>query len=470
MTRALAVAVTLVLGGCAMVGPNYSRPDLGLPGEYNGAGPASGTILVPEQWWTLYGDPTLDALVKTGLERNADVRLAAARVEEAEAALREARATLLFPLVEGNAGATRSRTLQFGTANNFSLGLSTSFELDLWGRLRRAERSVRDQLLASRYGRDTVALTLAATIARTYFAALSLDTQYAASEESVRAANESLDLAKKRLDGGVGSALDVYQAGALATASSAQSKEIARQRAAIVHQLGVLTARLDVAVPRKEIGALPIPPIPPAGLPSELLERRPDVRQAEAQLAAATERIGVARGSEFPTLTLTGSFGAQSSDLDKLFSAGSRVWSLGAGLLGPIIDGGRFAARTQQAEAQAHQAEATYQRTVENAFRDVSDALSNVHAAAETEVDLGARLEQAREALRLAEMRYRSGYSAYLEVLDAVRTLNVAQLDYIRNRQSYLSYTVDLMNSLGGGWSPSPSDERIIGTAAKPRG
>lgn len=453
MRRVLVCAIALVLGGC-MVGPDYKRPGFGIPAAYNGAGTASGTIKVPEQWWTLYGDPVLDEYVKSGLERNADVKLAAARVEEAEAVLAQARAAF-FPEIEGQAGATRSRTLQFGTASVFSLGLSTSFELDVWGKLRRAERSVRDQLLASRYGEDTVALSLAATIARTYFTVISLDTQYAAADETLRAANDSYELTRKLLAGGVGSALDVYQSGALVSAGAAQLKEIARQRAAAQHQLGVLTGRLDVTVPVKTLDTLPIPPLPPAGLPSELLERRPDVRQAEEELAAASERIGVARAGQFPTLSLTGSFGAQSTDLDRLFSSGSKVWSIGGSLLGPIFDAGLYAARTKQAQAQAHQAEATYQRAVENAFRDVSDALSNVRAAADTEKDLKQRLDQAREALRLANLRYRTGYSAYLEVLDATRSLNGAQLDYIRNRQSYLSYTVDLMNALGGGWKPA---------------
>jgi multidrug efflux system outer membrane protein len=452
MRRVAVLAIAGALGGCAMVGPNYHRPDTDLPAAYAEADRGAGNVAVPPQWWGLYGDATLDELVRSGLERNADLHLAVARVEEAQAALREARATLLFPLVEGQAGATRSRTLQFGTANNFSLGLATSFEIDLWGRLRRGESAIRDQLLASRYGRDTVALTLAATIARAYFAALSLDSQYAASEESLRAANESLSLAKKRLEGGVVSGLDVYQAGGLQSSTAAQAKEIARQRAAIVHQLQVLTGRLDLVLPVKDVDALPIPPPPPAGLPSQLLERRPDVRQAEAALAAATERIGVARAEQFPTLTLTGSLGLQSRDLDQLFSTGSRVWSAGAGLLGPVLDAGRYKARTEQAEAQAHQAQATYEQAVRNAFRDVSDALSNVRLAADSEADLASRVEQAQGALRLARLRYQSGYSAYLDVLDAQRTLNDAQLAFIRNRQAYLSYSIDLMNALGGGW------------------
>jgi len=221
------------------------------------------------------------------------------------------------------------------------------------------------------------------------------------------------------------------------------------------HQLGVLTGRLDITVPVKTLDSLPVPPLPPAGLPSQLLERRPDVRQAEEQLAAATERIGVARADQFPSLSLTGSLGLQSTQLDKLLSSDAKVWSIGGNLLGTVFDAGLYAARTKQAEAQAHQAEASYESSVENAFRDVSDALSNLKAAADTEKDLGERLRQAREALRLANLRYRTGYSAYLEVLDATRTLNSAQLDYIRNRQNYLSYTVDLMNALGGGWKPA---------------
>ena len=435
-----------------MVGPDYRRPATELPAAYGE--PDVGTaISLPERWWTLYGDATLNELVQSGLEHNADVRLATARVEEAEATLREAEATLYFPLVQGQAGASRGRTLQFGTTNTFTLGLSTAFEIDLWGRLRRAEFATRDLLLASRYGKDTVALTLAATIARAYFAALSLDTQYTASEESRRAADESLTLARKRSDAGVSSALDVYLAGSLRASAAAQAKEIARQRAAIVHQLGSLTGKLDLALAAKGLASLPIPPLPPAGLPSQLLERRPDVRQAEAALAAATQRIGVARAAEFPTLQLTGSFGAQSSQLHSLLSSGSRVWSVGAGLVGPVIDGGRYRARTEQAEAQARQAEALYQKAVETAFRDVSDALSNVGFSADSEADFASRLEQARSALHLAQLRYQHGYSAYLEVLDAQRTVNEAELAFIRNRQAYLSYTVDLMNSLGGGWT-----------------
>lgn len=452
--RWVALAVAASLSGC-MVGPDYKRPQSDLPAQY-GEPAKAGPIAVAQKWWTLYNDPLLDELVASGLERNADVREAAARVEEAEAVMAQARAAF-FPTVNGQAGATRGRQSAFGnyvTASTYSLGLSTSFELDIWGQLRRANRSARDTLLASRFGHDTVALTLAATIARTYFTALSLDSQYRASLEIAQAAEASYSLAKRRSEGGVASDLDLAQAGALRSGALAQATEVARLRATVAHELGVLTGRLDVKIPSKELGELPIPPLPPAGLPSELLERRPDVRAAEMQLAAATERIGVARASQFPTLSLTGALGFQSGQLHNLIDGGSKVWSIGANLLGPVFDAGLFAARTRQAEAQAHQAEAAYQRSVENAFRDVADALSNIELASKEETELVDSVLQVREALRLSQLRYENGYSAYLEVLDAQRALNTQNLAFIRNRQAYLSFTVDLMNALGGGWIP----------------
>lgn len=455
MRRVLSLALAAAaLAGC-MVGPDYRRPAQDLPAAYHEPAPPNAQAALPPDWWTLYRDATLTRLVAAGLERNSDVHLATARVEEAEAALREARATAFFPLIEGNAGASRSRTIPNGVATAYTIGVSTSFELDVWGRLRRGENSVRQQLLASRFGADTVRLTLAATITRAYFALRSLDAQIVASDETLRAAQESLRLATRRADAGIASALDVYQADGLRSQASAQAKELTRQRAVIVHQLGVLTGEPALTLAAGDLASLPVPPLPPPGLPSELLERRPDVRVAEANLAAATERIGFAKGSQFPALTLTGAYGRQSDELGALFSSGSPVWSVGLGLLGPILDGGRYAARTQQAEAQARQAQASYEEAVRNAFRDVVDALSNVKLAEETHTELTERVDVARKTLRLATLRYERGYSAYLEVLDAQRTLNLAQLELIRIRQAYLSYTVDLMNALGGGWSPA---------------
>lgn len=457
-----ALALVMLLAGCGLAGPNYQRPPLDLPGRYAEPAPAAAAPLaVPADWWRLYGDATLDRLVSSGLEKNTDIRIAVARIEEAEAVLREANA-MFFPLVEAGAGAGRSRSsMRTGTLpstatpirNNFQLTASTTFEIDFWGRLRRGAEAARAQYYASRYARDVVSLTLAAGIAQTYFAVRSLDAQIAVAGETLKAAEESFDLAGKRAQAGIVSDLDVNQADANRAQAAAQSKDLRRQRAVVVHQLGVLSGVLDLDVPPGDLRQLPAPPLPPAGLPSTLLERRPDVREAEAQLESANALIGVARAAQFPTFSLTGALGVQSQELSTLFSTGAGIWSIGLGMVAPVIDGGRYAARTQQAEARARQAAAAYEKTAQTAFREVSDALSNVSLASEAEQDLRVRVERAQNTLRLATLRYEAGYSAYLEVLDAQRTLNDAQLALVRNRQSYLAYTVDLMNALGGGWA-----------------
>ena len=202
-----------------------------------------------------------------------------------------------------------------------------------------------------------------------------------------------------------------------------------------------------------EVFALPLPPVPPAGLPSTLLERRPDIRAAEQALVSFNAQIGVARAAMFPALSLTGVFGAQSADFSELLTSNARVWTFGAGLVGPIFDAGRRGARVEQAEARREQAVAGYQRAIETGFREVADALVNVSESAEAEAELRGRLEAARKALELSRLRYETGYSPYLEVLDAQRTANDAAITFVRNRQARLAFTVDLMKALGGGWS-----------------
>ena len=457
----VSLLIAASLAGCSMLGPNYKRPAVALPGGYSEAN-GGAALTLPVDWWRLYKDPTLDSLVTTGLQKNTDLKLAFARMQEAEALVREANAALL-PEIDANGGASRARSsTRTGTLpatssairNNFALSANTSFELDLWGRLRRGREAALAQYLGSRYGRDVVALTISAGIAQSYFTARSIDAQIAVSEETFRASADSVDIARTRVKAGLVSDLDVNQADAQRAQIAAQIKELRRERAVAVHQLGVLTGVLDVKVASGDVWQLPVPPLPPAGLPSTLLERRPDVREAEAILMSANALIGVARAEQFPTISLTGALGVQSRELTTLFASGGGIWSVGLGIVGPILDWGRYKARTQQAEARALQAAANYEKTVQTAFREVNDALSNVRLAAEAEQDLRVRVEQSSNSLRLATMRYTSGYSAYLEVLDAQRTLNEAQLALARNRLLYLGFTVDLMNALGGGWEP----------------
>lgn len=448
------------LSGCTALGPDYRRPDVSLPASYpEPAADGVGVNAVPSAWWMLYRDARLNELVEAGLVRNTDVRLATARIEEAAAVLREARASLV-PSIDVNAAAARSRiSTRLGGTNegrsvsdNFRMAATGSFEIDLWGRLTRLREAAGAEFLATRYGRDAVMQALTAAIAQSYFTVRSLDAQIRTSIETLAAAADSAEIARARAQAGLASDLDLNQAEGNRAQLAAQVKELRRLRAAAVHQLGVLSGNLDLEMAAGDIRDIPAPPLPPAGLPSALLERRADVRRAEGELISANARIGVARAAQFPTFSLTTALGLQSAQLGTLLANGAHIWSFGLNVAGPIFDAGLYAARTEQAEARARQAAVNYEQTVENAFREVSDALSNVRLAADAEVDLTERVEQARNSLRLATMRYEAGYSAYLEVLDARRTLNDAQLALLRNRQAFLGYTVDFIYALGGGW------------------
>ncbi len=461
-----AFCAALLLAGCAAVGPDYQRPAIGLPGTYPGA-PAdvAPAAAIPAEWWRLYGDQQLDALVASALARNADMRIAVARIEEADANLREAGAAFL-PEVDLGAAAARSRiSNQTATPipstvplvrNNVRLALSTAFELDFWGKLRRALEATRALALGSRYAREVVTLSLAGLTTQAYFSLRSLDAQVALERSTLASREEMLDMVRRRAQGGIASDLDLNQAELARADASAQLQELLRQRALIEHQLGALTGRLELTLAPAGRLDLPLPPQPPAGLPSTLLQRRPDIMQAEQQLIAANAQIGIAKAALFPAISLTSYFGSESSGLSTLLGSGTGIWSLGFGLTLPIFDAGRYAARTQAAEARQQQAVGAYQKAVETAFREVADALATVRQTAAAEIDQQARAQAARNVLHLARLRYEAGYSAYLEVLDAQRTANEAELAFVRNRQSRLAASVDLMKALGGGWSADP--------------
>ncbi len=466
-TRAPLACAALLLAGCAAVGPDYERPVVDLPKTYPAGTEAVAAAAIEAAWWKLYGDPALDRLVASTLERNADIRLAVARIEEADANLREAGAAFLPEIDLGTTGSrARSSTttavpIPAGIPvlrNNLRLTASTSFELDFWGRLRRTLEAVRAQALGTRYAKDVVTLSLAGLTAQAYFALRSLDAQIALTRETLAVREEYLDMVRRRAAGGVASDLDVNQAVIARVDAATQLKDLQRQRAVVEHQLSTLAGKLDLALPQSAtLLALPLPPAPPAGLPSALLERRPDVRQAEQQLVSANAQIGVARAAMLPAISLTGFYGGESQRLSTLLNSGSNIWSLGFGLALPIFDWGRLAARADAAEARARQSLAGYQKAIETAFREVADGLTNLEQTTATEEDLQVRATAARIVLRLARARYEAGYSAYIEVLDAQRTANDAELAVVRNRQSRLSASVDLMKALGGGWSAETS-------------
>ena len=462
--KLVSLAVTAaLLSGCQSIWPDYSRPKVAVPANYSETtdqvkGQANSTI--SNTWWTLYQDQTLNDLVAKALVNNSDIKLAAASIEEADAVMREVGAAL-FPEVDLDAGASRSRVTEAGSnpifsgnpRNNYIAKLGTSFEIDFWGKFRRAKESARAQALSSRYAKDTVALSLSGLVASNYLVLRSVESQITVTQDNLKSRDDSLALTKRRLDGGIASALDVHQAEVASANLSAQLAELTRLRAITLHQLAVLTGTLDLNVAAADIKALPIPPTPPAGLPSSLLEARPDVRQAEEQMIAANANIAVAKAALYPSISLTASLGGESLELSDILKSAARIWTAGLSLNLPIFDSGRLNSKVDQASAKQKQVLASYEAAVQNSFREVNDALINLRQYTEREAALNRSREAAKKALDVSENRYQSGYSAYLDVLDAQRVYNDAALAFIQSRQARLVATVDLFKALGGGWS-----------------
>ena len=458
-----AAAAICVLGGCANE-PRISRPEVVLPAQFT---PASAAAAAPADatlgsgdWWALYGDGTLNEIVSAALRNNTDLRIAVARVDETVAVLGLTRAAQ-WPSVDLGASATRSRisTLNGQPAppggpesTTHRVALATAFEVDLWGRLRNASAGAQQQLLAATYARDTVQLALTASATQTYFGLRSLDAQLAVNEAQIRSRVDTLRLVERRAAGGVASALDAALARTALAATRSQRPELQRQRALLEHQLAQLTGQPGMAF-AAATQPLNIPPGLPAGLPAQLLERRPDVRQAEVQLAAAQIQVEVNRAAIWPTITLTGSLGSQSESLTDLLKTGAQIWSIGPAMLVSLFDAGRSAARTEQARALAEQAAIGYQRAALNAFRETSDALVGIEQAALQEVEVDVQRREANDAQRIANRRFEAGYSGFLDVLEAQRGVQDAELAWVRVRQARLDASVALIKALGGGWA-----------------
>jgi multidrug efflux system outer membrane protein len=470
------ILLLVALAGCTTVGPDYKRPDMPLPAEYPNASEKE-SVEIPAGWWALYRDPLLNELIGSAWDRNADVRFAAARVQEAEALAREAGA-LRYPEVLGGYSVARNRVSEFTsppptttaglTRTQNQLLASTSFEVDFWGKFARADEAARASLLSSVLSRDTVLLTLAGATAQAYFALRSLDAQIRVLDLVIESRREALELARARANGGLASELDVHQAQGVLSDALVQRLETERNRQLVERLLAQLTGRLDLKISSGDLFALPVPPATPPGLPSTLLERRPDVRAAEQTMVSANAQIGVARAAQFPTISLTAAVGTQSAEFADLLRSGAGVWSLGLGVVAPLFDAGRREARVDQARARSEQAVAGYQKSVETAFREVADALVNVDRSNGSEAELQLRLQAARNALDLSNERYRSGYSPFLEVLDAQRTVNDAAIAFVRNRQARLAFSVDLMKALGGGWSDGIQGQSNNSAAPQP--
>ena len=465
--------VALSLSGCVVVGPDYKRPVLAVPASYS-ATTRDGTV--PDRWWTLFGDPGIDRLVDEALAANQDLVAAAARVEEARAQLGLTRADR-YPEVWVDAEGSRTRLSQEtsqlppGTpveTSKVRLSGNVAFELDFWGRLRRASQAARAELLASVEGRRNVRLGLIADVVTAYLDLLSYDRQLAVARQTRESRQESLRLQRLKFDAGAISELDVAQAEAELASTEAMVPALLREGRQTEDRLGVLLGRVGGAVPRAEpqeaAGELEglEPPGVPFGLPSGLLERRPDVAAAEQRLIAANARIGIARAAYFPSIQLTGYGGSESKELSGLFGGGTTIWQAALGLVQPIFNAGRAKRDIAATRAREQQALASYTKAVQSAFADVEDALIARSTGIEQRDALERRVEALERARHLAMLRYEEGDSSYLEVLDAERNLFRAQLDLTNARRDALAAAVTLFKALGGGWevaSPRSGEE-----------
>ncbi|MFT4173116.1 MAG: efflux transporter outer membrane subunit [Rhodocyclaceae bacterium] len=458
----IAALVAVLVAGCA-VGPDYQRPEQPLPSQYDAVTASSaGAAQVAPDWWRTFNDPQLDGLVQKALTDSSDVRIAIARIEQADAVLRQAGAAL-FPEVDVAGSATRSQTSQYLTSpgvdrqgNNFQLrGLVSAYELDFWGKFRRAREAAIDQAAGSHYYRDTVRLTLASQVASAYIQLRAAEALLDANRESLRNREDALGIAQRRYDAGSVSRLDVEQATSNRAALVAQISALEGQRELLGHQLALLVGDPTLVVtPGANARQLPTPPVPPTGLPSDLLEARPDVRQAEASLASYNAQIGVAKAALFPSISLTGAFGGASADLSDLFKSGAQAWSVGAALNMPIFDAGYRLGRVEQATAVQKEALEQYRKTVQTAFKEVRDALTTLRQATQSEDARRVQLEAATRSEQIASARYKAGAAAFLDLLDAQRSRNDADITYLNARQDRLIAQVDLYKALGGGWQP----------------
>jgi multidrug efflux system outer membrane protein len=460
--RWLAAGVALALAGCASAGPDYARPGLGLPQEFS-TPPVGGAA--PDDWWTLFGDGELDALVAEALAANQDLAAAAARVEEARALAGVARAERWPRLDAGASGSTtRLSAATLGLPDDVEIEFEAyraevglSFELDFWGRLRRAHEAARAELLASEEGRRNVRLAVVADVAGAWFELGGLERQLALARRTVETRREFAQLERLRFDAGTISDLELSQAEAELAAAEAAVPQLERAVRQTASRLGVLLGRFGGA---RLAGGLPLPgalPTVPVGLPSELLLRRPDVAAAEQALVAANARIGVARAALFPSIALTGSYGSQSGELGDLLSSGTTVWQAALGLLQPIFHGGQLRRQVAASEARQRQALAAYAKATQAAFAEVEDALVARRTLADERAALARRVEALGRARRLAALRYDAGDATYLEVLDAERNLFRAELELVGAERAEAAAAVALFKALGGGWPAPPA-------------
>ncbi len=448
---ALLLFLLLGLSGC-MVGPDYTRPAVDSPPEWRYEVKEAADI-VNIRWWTQFQDPVLDTLVETALANNKDVRIAAARVEEYAARVRIARSGLYPQLGYDARGSRTGQKPEAGGINDsYMATINVGWELDIWGKIRRATEAARAQLLAQEEARRSVILTLVSAVAQGYVELRSLDRQLEIARRTLESRGESLNLFEIKFHGGVVSDLEVAQIRSEYEEAAVRIPALERQIALQENALSVLLGRNPGPVARgRDIDSLILPVIP-AGLPSDLLARRPDIRLAEQNLIAANAQIGVARAQYFPSISLTGLLGFASDALSSLFDSSSELWSAGGAVLGPIFTGGRVSGQVQASEAVQRQALVNYLKTIQSAFREVDDALVSTQKICEELAARTRRVHALKNYSRLARLRYDEGQVSYIEVLDAERRLFDAELQRTRNQSNVYLSLVNMYKTMGGGW------------------
>jgi multidrug efflux system outer membrane protein len=462
-------ASTAILVGCA-VGPNYKRPTVNSPNNFRSAtGPPTTNSFGDLPWWEIFQDDTLQNLIKVALTNNYDIRVAATRVEQARAIYAENRASL-FPQLGYQAGVSRGKNALF-TTPFFNNGVTTSFyngagnvswEIDLWGRIRRLSESAQAQYFASQEARRNVMITLIAELAQSYLQLLALDRELEITRQNTAAFSDSLKIFNERLEQGVASKLETSRAAAALASTAASIPDLERQIVIQENQINVLTGQNPGPVFRnKKLLQLTLPPDVPAGLPSSLLQRRPDIRQADQQFRSANAQIGVAVANFFPVLDLTALLGAVSPELSAITSGKSGLWSGAGSLTGPVFQGGRLVGRYHEAQAAREQARLSYQQTALNAFQEVSNALISRQKFQEVRVQQALSVSAYEEAVGVSTQRYLVGQASYYELLEAQQQLFPAQISLVQTQLNQFLAVVQLYRALGGGW------ENVSGAKAR---
>ena len=455
VTRFTALASCMVLLAGCMLGPNYKRPELDLP---TGEAADHFSIFTNVKWWEVFDDPVLNQLEAEALAYNKDLQAAAARVDQARAAVGIARADQL-PSISAAAESGRAGNNNGSGQTQSTAGVSASFELDLWGKYRRLSEAARAQLLASESARDTVRLTLTADVANNYFTLLMLDEQLLIAQRTLKARQENVRIYESRYKNGYSTEVDLKRVEANMSSVQAQERQLQLKLTQTETALSVLLGKspreiVENNVPRgKSITEITLIPDVPENLPSDLLARRPDVRSAEGKLIAANANIGAARASYFPSIPLTASAGYASGALDSLFMGPSGVWALGGQVLAPIFEGGKIRAQNKKAEAEYQEMLASYEKTVQGAFKEAYDALAANRLNREIFESYKQQTAAMQRSYKKKKKQEDAGLIGVTDLLDVEENLLSAEMNLASARNDELAAVVNLSKALGGGWN-----------------